>query len=919
MTTLLSTSLALPTVANSYFSDIEDIGWNGIENVINQVAELGLVNGYTDGTFRAYNPVTYAEAIHMVYTLLTQTGMAMEFSLNDQARYQSILLEYNVPIWAQKATAYALEYKLLNLYELEKFSNEEGDCFATREDVAQMFGKSLTKYYLLDMNPVNVQKFHDYTTISDDAIRFVDLCSRLGIINGDTNGYFNPKQLINRAEMAVLLNKTYQTLQDGVTQLATISEIVASGSGFDMTVTFEDGTKDAFFIRDDFVEIVGMIDGAERSMSIAQLEIGNEIELLQKAGRIKTVCVLEATETQFTYDIKGYVSQANRNTMMIEAILNGDEDAYSITDDIEIFVHGELTAYEDFVQEFNGTPYPYVFVGMYVHGSDDYQTDLNGNRILQTSDKILRIDIEFTDSYTKYGRVDLLNDSNLRMLTLDYISSELHSYSTSTKVYLNGQKSIMEEIKALFQTSTLYVTATIGKYGNIEEAFFTTDPPITIVPQEFELYTLENISTRYMTVKRDGKTTNYSFGVSGHDTDDIDFYWWDNGWESESISQMIRLYDNHKDSSTSNLYMNMGFDSNGMLAKIEVATNQIAWNLDSSSNSNLDRKGILDYYDGNILKFENSNIEYTLLPYYNVVTTNENVNVIIEDDPNGTGNRVRNPLTIEGAKTHSLVVFKRMAQSDDVEMSLEVIANQDNVIQKIEASLISVEGYFNYLDMEEYTISVRLENNDVLNMAVKMKPTIENSGISIESLQSTTYRDMPIYIEFNNNGEVDYIHIMDGAGNISGTKVAGIMTGDSNNIFFDGSNVKYQWASNSEFYLKSYSIPAESITMYSLQKLASDTDVEMYVKADVWTDNRRIHTMEVYLEHLEGEFQNYNDANRTVRIKTSAGNNVTVKIDFLETEIDILGLSKDELNKKAVGTPVTVTFGDDGIATAVFH
>lgn len=61
-----------------------------------------------------------------------------------------------------------------------------------------------------DNNGMNVYKFSDYEDISDWAFTAVRYCVENGILNGNTNGTFNPKGNVTRAELAVILNNLSQ-------------------------------------------------------------------------------------------------------------------------------------------------------------------------------------------------------------------------------------------------------------------------------------------------------------------------------------------------------------------------------------------------------------------------------------------------------------------------------------------------------------------------------------------------------------------------------------------------------------------------------------------------------------------------------------------------------------------------------------
>ncbi|MFI3227417.1 MAG: S-layer homology domain-containing protein [Clostridia bacterium] len=62
----LASSLALSSVASAAFTDVSDIA---NEDAVTTLTALGVINGYTDGTFRPDNTVTRAEMAKMIFTI----------------------------------------------------------------------------------------------------------------------------------------------------------------------------------------------------------------------------------------------------------------------------------------------------------------------------------------------------------------------------------------------------------------------------------------------------------------------------------------------------------------------------------------------------------------------------------------------------------------------------------------------------------------------------------------------------------------------------------------------------------------------------------------------------------------------------------------------------------------------------------
>ncbi len=255
------------------FSDIDQVPWEGAQAYINSVGDAGLMVGDTNDqgqtVFRAGDSVTFCETAQLVYSLLKNTGK-LEADQNLVTKWQSDMDGYKIPEWAYEAVSYGLEHGFINLLELDGYTNDQyGNYNADRESVAVMFGRMLASYYTTDSSAALT--FNDAAEVTAAAVPYVDLLVRRNILVGDDLGNFNPAAEINRAEMAVMVSKTYTLLKEasssgqsgtsvgtvtttasGVVGSVDSSKITLTGAdsrsfadSADLVVKVEDGSKEA--------------------------------------------------------------------------------------------------------------------------------------------------------------------------------------------------------------------------------------------------------------------------------------------------------------------------------------------------------------------------------------------------------------------------------------------------------------------------------------------------------------------------------------------------------------------------------------------------------------------------------------------------------------------------------------------------
>jgi len=217
--------------AKRQFKDTEG---HWAQNCIQRVQQIGLIQGYEDGSFNPDAAVRRVEAMVMVVNL---AEIINEDSLTDESDIDETTDETDenngdentvddettdennedddsvndedentgdVPAWARNQARKASMMKIINI---NRFHSEVQ---ASRAQVAVMLAKAL------ELEPVEVDEkaFTDSLKISPEDIGYILALKEAGVIKGNPDGKFNPNSAITRAEMAAMLAKVVENIED---------------------------------------------------------------------------------------------------------------------------------------------------------------------------------------------------------------------------------------------------------------------------------------------------------------------------------------------------------------------------------------------------------------------------------------------------------------------------------------------------------------------------------------------------------------------------------------------------------------------------------------------------------------------------------------------------------------------------------
>ena len=173
------------------FLDADESAWYGSQQqgVIKSVVQLGIMNGYTDGTFHPIGNITLSEAIKMAAVVHAPcNNQTISFSASDGGKWYDAYLNYCV----KNRIVSSDEYSSL-------------DAYATRAQIAHIFAKATSDFAVV--NDIDYDYIPDVSERSEYADEILALY-RAGILTGDERTRaFRPSDTITRAEAAAIISR----------------------------------------------------------------------------------------------------------------------------------------------------------------------------------------------------------------------------------------------------------------------------------------------------------------------------------------------------------------------------------------------------------------------------------------------------------------------------------------------------------------------------------------------------------------------------------------------------------------------------------------------------------------------------------------------------------------------------------------
>lgn len=290
------------------FVDLDEtIEWARL--AIDRMYARGIFTGYPGNIFKPKNNVTHLEAIIMSLRVMGWEEEAKKTKIDDFVKKIDLSWDdayYYVALAAQKG--------LIKPEELRGFNPNVP---AKRYEVARYIIRALDMEGEAKKHMKEKLSFKDANAIPKDAIGYVYVMLDLGLMKGDNNNKFKPNEPITRAEMAVMLNRLDENLeQDDENKLVgTIKDIDLD----DLTITIQNSSGTTTY---DLLEKTPVyVNGRYRSLE--DLRVGDKIELvLDEDKYVVFIQVIEETDKETT-TAKGLVVDVNSSRRSVTLFTYG--------------------------------------------------------------------------------------------------------------------------------------------------------------------------------------------------------------------------------------------------------------------------------------------------------------------------------------------------------------------------------------------------------------------------------------------------------------------------------------------------------------------------------------------------------------------------------------------------------------------
>ncbi len=337
------------TVQAATFPDLEEARWDWARETVEELAGIGIVKGYSDGTYKPENSVTKEEAFTLFARVIGVNDETNAQAVADaQKLYASVAQQYET--YAVKELCFLLYRGILEEADLAEYlALDIQDTPMKRHEAAKLITRILDGEEEVENAVMFVFDYTDADAFPNEAKGYISYVTEKGIMSGMGDGTFSPDTGVTRAQIAIMLKRTMNMLD--------VAYISGPASAVDETSLVVNGQS--YEISEKTI-----IHRNGEAATIADIENGDAVTL---TTTYKGLLAIDANETD----------ASESNTAVIEGIYRGSltdsrgtyikvydkelgtnsTESYKLADVVSYILNGEPVSSLGYITE---TDYVYV-------------------------------------------------------------------------------------------------------------------------------------------------------------------------------------------------------------------------------------------------------------------------------------------------------------------------------------------------------------------------------------------------------------------------------------------------------------------------------------------------------------------------------------------------------------------------------
>ena len=323
---LIFSCMAMPAFGASDFPDVLSPDHDWAAEQIFEMTELGIIKGYTDGTFKPDKAISKIEALLLFSRVAGYSNenyeACVEFAID---KYQYVLEEIDLEEYnsLKNELAFLIYKGIMDEEELSEYLADDAfrDEFP-RQDAAMLIA-NLMEADVKSVKPSSLE-FDDADEISEDYAGYIYYVVENGFMNGvqlpDETVVFDAEKALSRAQVCVLLYRIMDKLNMSV-EAGTVTEVDTEAGTIDFVK--ENGKKESYIVPED-ANII--IDGTESKLD--KILENAEIVVVRHG---KTIYSIEVISPESNIVVKGEVVSIVARNNFIKLVIEDEETGNTLT------------------------------------------------------------------------------------------------------------------------------------------------------------------------------------------------------------------------------------------------------------------------------------------------------------------------------------------------------------------------------------------------------------------------------------------------------------------------------------------------------------------------------------------------------------------------------------------------------------